>query len=330
MSTKGVQNNNDQEIDLLQIPQKVGDFFGWLNTSVFKGIQFFVRNKVLVLVLVLVGIGIGGYLDSNKKMYNNQIVIAPNFESVDYLYEKIDLIQSKILTGDTLFLKNVVGITQPKTIKKIEIKPITDVYGFVKDKEQNFELLKLIADDGDINKVLVDKVTSKNYTYHTISFLANEVSDSKNFVEPLLRYLNNSDYFDKVQKIELKNLEQQIAENDTIIKQINDILINFSTTQKSSQRNDKLIYYNENTQLNDLIKTKQYIIGEQGKNRVKLVRYDRTIKGINTILNITNTSYIKGNLKLIFPVLLVLLYVALHSFRSFYKKQTLLAAINRA
>jgi hypothetical protein len=322
MSTKVPQNKEDQEIDLLQIPQKISNFFGSVNTSIFRGIQFFVRNKILVLALILVGFGMGWYLDSNKKMYDNQIVVAPNFGSVDYLYSKIDLVQSKIASGDTVFLKNVVGIKRPKAIKKIAIKPIADVYGFVEDKEQNFELLKLIAEDGDINKVLVDNVTSKNYTYHTISFSTDGLTDDENVVQPILKYLDNSSYFNTVQKIGLKNLEQEIAQNDTIIKQINDVLGSFSNNQNSAQKNEKLVYYNENTQLNDLIKTKQFLIGEQGKNKVKLVRYDKTIKQINTVLNLRKTNFLNGNLSLILPLLLILLFVALHSFRAFYKKQT--------
>lgn len=169
MSTKVPQNNDNQDIDLVQVSKKINAFFEAINRSIFRGIQFFVRNWIIVLVLIVSGFLIGWYLDSNKKQFENQIIVAPNFGSVDYLYSKINLLQSRIVSGDTLFLKDVVGIAQPKAITKVEIKPIADVYKFVADKEQNFELLKLISEDGDINKVLVDNVTSKNYTYHTIT-----------------------------------------------------------------------------------------------------------------------------------------------------------------
>ncbi len=322
MSTKVPQNNDNQDIDLVQVSKKINAFFEAINRSIFRGIQFFVRNWIIVLVLIVSGFLIGWYLDSNKKQFENQIIVAPNFGSVDYLYSKINLLQSRIVSGDTLFLKDVVGIAQPKAITKVEIKPIADVYKFVADKEQNFELLKLISEDGDINKVLVDNVTSKNYTYHTITFSANKLINDKNVVEPILKYLNNSNYFNTVQKIGLKNLEQEIAQNDTIIKQINDVLSNFST-ENQSPKNDKLVYYNENTQLNDLIKTKQYLINEQGRNRVKLIGYDKIIKEINSTLNVKNTKFITGKLKLGLPVLFVILFIMIHFFKAFYRKQLL-------
>lgn len=56
----------------------------------------------------------------------------------------------------------------------IEIKPITDVYKFIKDKDNNFEMIKLMAEDGDIKKIIEENVTSKNYPYHLITFSTSE------------------------------------------------------------------------------------------------------------------------------------------------------------
>lgn len=323
MSTKLPQDTNDQEIDIFQLSRSIGRFFDRVNTSIFRSIQFFVRNWIIVLTLVVIGFGLGWYLDSSRKSFQNKVIVAPNFGSVDYLYAKIDLIEAKILSGDTVFLKNVVGIPHPETIKKIEIKPISDAFKFVEDKEQNFELIKLIAEDGDINKVLVDNIVSKNYTFHTISFISSELADEKQLTEPLLKYLNNSEYFNSIQKIGFKNLEQEIAQNDTIIAQIDNVLNGFSSTVKNANKNDKLVYYNENTQLNDIIKTKQYLVNEQGKNRLKIVRFDKTIKEINSTLNIKNTQSVNGKLKFILPILFILIFILSGFIFNFYKKQLL-------
>lgn len=323
MSTQVPPDNTDQEIDIFQLSKSIGSFFDRINALIFRSIQFFIRNWIIVAILVILGFGLGWYLDTSKKSFQNQVIVTPNFGSVDYLYTKIDLIESKIISGDTLFLKNVVGIKHPKTIKKIEIKPIADVYKFIEDKEQNFELIKLMAEVGEVNKVLEDNVTSKNYTFHTISFVSNAVTNEKDIVEPLLKYLNNSAYFDALQKIGYKNLEQQIVQNDTIISQIDQVLNGFSNTVKNGSKNDKLVYYNENTQLNDIIKTKQYLITDQGKNRLKLMNYDKTIKEINAALNINNTKITNGNFKLMFPLFLILAFVLIHLFQKFYRKQLL-------
>lgn len=325
MSTKVPQHNPDQEIDIFQLSKSIGSFFDRINTMIFRSIHFFVRNWIIVLILVIAGFGIGWYLDSSKKSFDNQVIVTPNFGSVDYLYSKIDLIESKIIAGDTAFLKNEVGINKPKLIKKIEIKPIADVYKFIEDKEQNFELIKLMAEVGEIKKVLEDNVTSKNYTFHSITFVTNKITDQKEIVEPLLKYLNSSEYFNALQKIGYKNLEDQIVKNDTIIAQIDQVLNGFSNSVKNGAKNDKLVYYNENTQLNDIIKTKQYLIIDQGKNKQKMVNYDKAIKDINSTLNINKTKIINGNFKFFFPFIFLFLFILICKFKKFYRSQLLKA-----
>ncbi|RXM48570.1 hypothetical protein [Flavobacterium sp. YO12] len=327
MSTKAPQNNSDQEIDIFDLSKTIRNFFDRISASIFKSIQFFVRNWIIVLILVVLGFGLGWFLDSNKKTFQNQVIVTPNFGSVDYLYSKIDLIESKIVSGDTVFLKKVVGISNPKALKKIEIKPIADVYKFIEDKEQNFELIKLMAEVGEVKKVLEDNITSKNYTFHTISFVSNKETDDKEIVAPLMQYLNSSEYFNALQKIGYKNLEQQIAKNDTIIAQIDDVLNGFSSTVKNGPKNDKLVYYNENTQLNDLIKTKQTLIVDQGRNRLKLVNYDKAIKEINTTLNINIVKLTNGNFKILLPAVFILLFIFIHLFKKFYNSQLLKSQI---
>ena len=329
MSTKVPQNSSDQEIDIFQLSRSIGGFFDRINRSVFRAIQFFIRNWIAVLILVVLGAVLGFYLDSNKKSYNNQIVVTPNFESVDYLYVKIDLIQSKIAAGDLDFLRSTVGIADPKAIRKIEIKPIADVYKFIEDKEQNFELIKLMADVGEVKKVLEDNVTSKNYTYHTISLLSSGLVNEKEVVEPLLKYLNNSAYFTSIQKIGYKNLELEIAQNDTIIKQIDEVLNGLSSTAKNSSKNEKLVYYSENLQLNDIIKTKQKLVTEQGKNRFRLISFDKTIKEITTTLNINENKTVSGNFKIWLPILFIFLFVFVSLFRKFYRKQLAISNANQ-
>ncbi|KQW96246.1 hypothetical protein [Flavobacterium sp. Root420] len=328
MSTKVPQNNSDQEIDIFQLSRSINSFFDRVNRSVFRAIQFFIRNWIVVLVLVVLGAALGFYLDSNKKSYNNQVVVTPNFESVDYLYAKIDLIQSKIVAGDLDFLKNTVGIPNPQTIRNIEIKPVADVYKFIEDKEQNFELIKLMAEVGEVKKVLEDNVTSKNYTYHTISFVSSGTTNEKEVVEPLLKYLNNSDYFNSIQKIGYKNLEREIAQNDTIIAQIDQVLNGLSSTAKNNGKNEKLVYYSENLQLNDIIKTKQKLVTEQGKNRFRLISFDKTIKEINATLNINESKTVNGHFKIWLPLFFIFLFVMVSMFKKFYRRQHAVSKAN--
>lgn len=315
------QNSDSQEIDLSQISKKIGNFFDGISTKVFKAILFFKRNIIWIGILFIIGGVLGYYLDKTTKVYKHQIVVTPNFGSVDYLYSKIDLLESKIKENDTLFLKNVVGIKDSKKIKEITIEPIADVYKFVEDKTQNFELIKLMAEDGDIKKVLSENLTSKNYPYHLLKFVTSNETDYEKTVNPILNFLNKSDYYSLIQKEYINNVKIKMAENDSIIGQINGVLNAFSSNVNGSQKSDKLVYYNENSQLNDVIKTKDQLVYEQGQHRIALINTDKIVKNNSEVLNIKNTESINGKMKLILPILFISIFVLVGYFKSFYRKQ---------
>lgn len=315
------QNNDNQEIDLSQISKKIGVFFENISTAVFRGFLFLKRNILWLGILSGLGFGLGLFLDKTTKVYDNEIIVSPNFGSVDYLYAKIDLISSKINDNDTVFLKEVVGIKEPRKLKKIAITPITDVYKFINNSDKNFEFVKLLAEDGDIKKIVNEKLTSKNYPYHLISYTTVKQTSNEKTVEPLLNFINNSDYFKIIQKEYLNNVKLKMVENDSIISQINGLLNAFSTTTNGSQKSDKLVYYNENSQLNEVIKTKDALVNEQGSHRIELVNLDKIIKDNSITLNIKNTKTVYGKMKLILPLLFIAIFILVGYFNSYYKHQ---------
>jgi hypothetical protein len=318
MSTAS-QNNDNQEIDLSQVSKKLGDFFEGIATKIFKGILFFKRNILWVAILLILGVGLGFYLDRTSKVYDNEIILSPNFGSNDYLYSKIDLIKSKLEDRDTVFLKSI-GIKNTQKFIKIDLEPIVDIYKFIDSKTINFELIKLMAEDGEINKIVKDNMTSKNYPFHSLRLTTIKGMPTADVVEPLLNYLNDSEYFKKNQQEYLNNVKIKMAENDSIIKQINGILNNVISTDGNTKSNS-LVYYNDNMQLNEIIKTKDALVAEQGTHRLELINYDKIVKDISIVANVKNTTGANGKMKLILPLLFLGLFIAINLFMSFYKNQ---------
>lgn len=320
MSNSPQSNPNDQEIDLSQLSKKIGgiiqSFVDWL----FDGILFIRKNIAVIGVLFIIGAGLGFYLDMKTKIYDHEVIVTPNFGSTDYLYSKIFLIDSKIKEGDSVFLKKL-GIKNPNRFTRIEIEPIIDVYGFINNSDQNFELLKLMAEDGDLKKIVKENMTSKNYKYHLISYTTKEKSDEKSTLNPILNYLNDSDFYKKIQKEHLNNIAVKIKENDSIIAQINGVMNQFSKAVNSNQKSDKLVYYNDNTQLNEVLKTKEGLINDQGAKRIELVISDKVIKEISTTLNVENSKFSYGKKKFILPFFLITFFILLVKLYGFYKRQ---------
>jgi hypothetical protein len=320
MSATPQNNADNQEIDLSQISKKIGSFFENISSQIFKVFLFFKRNIIWVGILFILGAVLGFYLDKTK-VYDNQLIVAPNFGSTDYLYAKVELINSKIEDGDTLFLKEVVGIKEPKNLKVINITPITDVYKFIDNKSQNFELIKLMAEDGDIKKIVNESLTSKNYPYHMITFTTVGLTSDDKTVQPILKYINESEYYKKIQTEYVNNIKIKMVENDSIISQINGFLNTFNNTVNGTQKSDKLVYYNENSQLDEVIKTKDLLVNEQGIHRIELVNLDKIVKDNSATLNIKNNRATNGKMKLVVPLFFLFIFVLINTIKSYYKRQ---------
>lgn len=329
MNTTPPNVSDSQEIDLSQISKKIGQSYQSFLSWIFYCFQFVLKNIIYFIILGSLGVLLGYFIDKENKSYSHEIYVDPNFGSTNLLYSKIDLLQSKIKERDTLFFKSI-GVKSSRFISEIEIEPIVDIYGFVNEQTntvtnaqntQNFELLKLLSESTDINKIIKDDLTGRNYNTHLIQITTKNKVIQKDFIDPILNYLNNEEFYKKVQKESIANFKNMIAKNDEVITQIDVILEEFSSKTNTSQKSDKLIYYNENTQLNEIIKTKNDLISKQGSLRVQLLSLSKIVNDKSVVLNVKNVKSIFVKMKFLLPVIFILGFIFLVNVRSFYKKQ---------
>lgn len=317
MSTTPSNQYDDKEINFSDLSKSVGSMFSRLNRFIFTSIQFFLRNAIILIILLVVGVGLGIYLDKTR-VYEHQIIVSPNFGSVDYLYSSVELINSKIKQQDTVFLKSI-GIANPTKLLAIEISPIVDVYKFVNrtGKEIDFQMLKLMAENGDMKKIVEDPTTARNYSTHSITFSTRDKTTSQATVEPLMKFLNSSEFYKKVQQQTLRNVELKMETNARTVAQIDGFLDELARSDASTTRTSA-VYVNENRQLNDVIRTKDDFLQEQAYLRLELVGYDKIVKDNTVIINKGSKS---GKMKFIIPFILIMIFLAVTLFISFYKFQ---------
>jgi uncharacterized membrane protein len=313
-------NSQDQEIDLGQVFSKVSSFFSGLVDKLFDFLFFLIKNSVIIIILLIIGVGAGYFLDKTTKVYNHKIIVSPNFKSVDYLYAKVNLLESKRKEKDTVFISDL-GVKNVKELGKIEIEPIIDVYKFITSKQENFDLIRLMAEDGSIEKIIKDEVTSKNYPFHLIKFSSSKPIIETEIIIPMIDYLNENYYYNKIKEQYLENTTLKISQNDSTISQINSLLNDFSRVSSGNQKSSSLIYYNENNNLNDILKTKDDLIKEQGDLKISILNNNKVIKEVSFITNIIDTKGANGKMKLVLPVVLLSLFLLLYSVIVFYRKQ---------
>ena len=250
-------NSQEQEIDLSQIGKSISKVFQKAVNRCFDLLFFIQKKFLIVFVILVIGGGLGFYLDKEPN-YTSDVVVIPNFGSNEYLYDKINLMSLKLKEKDQAFFTKI-GIKNIKDFISIEIEPVNGIYDFINKEEHknNFDFIKLMAEDGDIEKVLQDKTTSKNYYLHGINIKTAIVYNQKDLIDPILNFLQQSEYFLKLQKIQQFNLEEKLAANKSIIAQIDEIVLSLNQNKTGSS-----VSISENTGLSDLIEKKDYLILE--------------------------------------------------------------------
>jgi hypothetical protein len=327
--SSNTQNNENQEIDLSVLTNKIAGLYEGILAWIFGWILFAKRNAVWLITLFIIGCGLGIFLDSTNNSYKNEIIVSPGFNSVNYMYSKIDLLSSKLAENDTIFLKNI-GIKNPDKIGMINVVPVVDIYGLVNNNTaiagnatntQNFELLKLLAEDGDLKKVITEDLTNKQYSRHLITINTSGKIKDENVITPILKFLNQNEYFEKLRKTEVDNIYIKIKKNEELTVELNDLIGKLSASLNNNSKNNSLVYYNENTPLTGLIEKKINIVNELAYQKIQLVNLDAFVKKSSAVTNIKNTKGLNGKMKLILPFLFLFMFFGISILVSFYKKQ---------
>jgi len=322
-----IHNDPNGEIDLGQVSAKVKGYFTRVNDSFFDWIIFVKRNIIVISIIVIIGAALGFYMDSGPKLYSQKVIVHPNFESVDYLYEAVDEIEVKIKQHDTVFLKSI-GIAHPKQIAKIEIEPVVDIYNFMnktegeqkEDRDRKLAIFELIAENGSMKDVLTDPITSKNYENHLITITSKDKAKQSQIVEPVMAYLNSNPYFKQKQDEYINNVNLKLVSNDSSIKQV-DRVIDY-LTDAGRKPSGSSVYYNETTDVADMMHFKNMLVVEQGKLRLSKTDYTDIIKERGVMLNEKSKNAVAGRMKFIIPVLFFMIFVIFAMLRSYYRSQT--------
>ncbi|NCT18276.1 MAG: hypothetical protein COZ75_05510 [Flavobacteriaceae bacterium CG_4_8_14_3_um_filter_34_10] len=327
MSNQPTHSNQTEEIDLGYLFKKLGDFFKRCVKLLFLIIAFFIKFKIIVIFLILIGLAYGYYKDiTSKKIYANEAIVIPNFGSVDYLYDKVKAINTKISANDTLYLQAILD-TNFRKIKKIEIEPIIDIYNFAAQSRENIDIFRILFQNQELAEFVEDLTTSKYYKYHRINFTVVGNEDSELIIKQLLDYFNNNEHYNQYQEINTENTALLIKESTIMISQI-DSLIQSAIRDSSKNNGSQSVNINDKSDLGTLIYRKQEIL----KSRLELLTKEKDqvqiIKQVSLNYNLTPEKGFSISNKIKYPILFVLLFSLVFFIRYAYNKLEAIAKSN--
>lgn len=320
MSNKSEQNNIPEEIDLFSLKEFITNA---INKSIMNTFLFLKKNVYKLSLLFIAGVLLGGVADYLFKSYVAEVVVNSNFTTNDYLYSRVDQLNNHFIQNTNKELP----ISNYKNFTKIEVEPVVDVYTFVNNMSpnalvnaqtsQNFEMLKLMSEKGDINKIIKDEITSKNYDLQRINIYSKEKVDEKD-IKSIIKHLNKDSYFDSILHLNIENIKERIVKRDSTISQINKLIQSYSTS--IAKGNTSVMFKNDNSELNDLIKQKNELIEKIDEDKLNLISQNKIIKENTIVYNKINDKGIANKLKFLFPLLFIFLFFIINYLKYLNKK----------
>ena len=307
MNQQNTQNtsSDEQEIDVKHLTNRIEGTYDNLIFSIYRLLRFFKRRWYVILLLIGVGIGLGMYLDSTKSSrLRHELLIVPNYGSVDYIYQKIE-------NYDRLDLnKELIASNAGNEVYKLKIEPVYDAYNYILTDPIHFEAFKTLSERAiDLEKYSKSKLASKNYKYHTLTVYTDGFGDTEMTLDKILEELNSDEYFNKRKEIEKNNIVAKRAEVAKSIEQINGL---FERLGSENKVND--ITLNAYPELPDLLTAKEGLLKQLNAIDVQMIEQNKVVYLATKIMNIKVSPLLPSFIVL--PFLFLFCYILLAYFNS--------------
>ncbi|MBC9797898.1 hypothetical protein [Sinomicrobium weinanense] len=320
MSDNIQKNNNSEEIDLAVLFQKIKGFFKWIIKGIYNIFLFYKRFAVIVIILLVIGFVAGYFMDTTaSKTYKNEVIVVPNFGSVDYLYSSVEELEAKRRIGDISFFKSM-GIDSVSYFSGIEIEPIVDIYSFLGENESNLNAFRALKGDASSAK---EMETAKNYKFHRITIYTRTRKNSAKVISRIMDFLNNNEYFNSLKDSLRTNIDNRIKVNRQVVGYINDILrMQGNDSINRGIPDDKLFYFRAESltgSMGDLVSSQQELFDDIDKLTINATDTDKVIKEVAVKTNIPKKG-ITSTKKWLFPLLLFIVFSGVSLFIYLFRR----------
>lgn len=289
MAEQRPPNNSTSEIEVGQLFKMMGKGIKNLSRGFLKFFLYLKRNAIVLLVLIIFGVAIAVVLNNfSSELYKTEVIVKPNYESNDYLYDVVEEITSNIATADTLFFEEI-GI-DVKNIEhlRIEIMPIENR----EEKSDNIEneikylqVLKDMPNDLFVQDILKSEILKKSVTTHRITFFYKEAKKGREQSQKIMGYINNNPYFNKLKEVYVTNASTKIEENKKLIEQVDELISGFAKRlgKKEERLNQGAVLLESESGLDvpTLLALKNSLIKENERKRLEIIQQNEVVKILN-------------------------------------------------
>lgn len=308
-------NQSSDEIDLGQLLKLIKSGFKSVGNFFLRVFIYLRRNSLKLIGLVFLGVAISfGLTQIISKKLKTDVIVRPNFESKNYLYDVVDEVAANIKAKNESFfdtmniaIEDLKGFTiAVEAIETDEVK--TD------DSELNemkyLEVLENFKDESFVIDILRSELSEKSVIDHKITFTYKNLETGPAIVQKLMTYINTNEYFNDLKVVYNENAKARIEENMQLVKQVDELVANYSKSLLSEKQRSgsEVVYMEKENTLNvpSLLNMKNDLLKEIKVKKLEIAQQN----GVLSILNFGKTQQVKKSFfnqtYFLIPTLLVL------------------------
>ncbi|MEO1012928.1 MAG: hypothetical protein AAFX53_16640 [Bacteroidota bacterium] len=282
------QQNSPDEIDLGQLFQMIGRGFQRLFEAFLRVFLYLKKNALVLIVLAVLGsaIGIGLNQIVTKKM-KTEVIVKPNLESKNYLYDVISEIQANIRAKDSSLIA-LLGTTEENLKSfKVSIEPVEERRSEreLGDQLKYLQTLQNFQGTEIVRDVIKTEILNNSTLNHRITFFYKDTENGHKFAKSLMSYINSNPYFAELIEVYRENAKERMAMNDKLLGQLDNLIANYSKNiakEDNLLNEGKIVLDNgEETDIKGLFELKNDLIRDSERKRLELKERKEAISIIN-------------------------------------------------
>ena len=268
------ETTSNDEIDFGQLFNMIGKGFKNLFNWFLRIFLYFKKNFLILVGLAVAGAIIGfGLNQIVTDKLKTEVIVKPNLESKDYLYDVVNEIQSNIKAKDTVFFKKIGFKTSSLKGFDITIDQILDK----KTSDDNLEYLELLEkfqESGLFSDIIRSELLSKSSLGHRITFTYKDPKGGPKFTMKVMEYINSNSYYKELIKINQENAQERIKQDESLLVQIDELITRFSDNMAGTESQfteQRIILENEKqSNITELFGLKNNLIRDIERKKIEL------------------------------------------------------------
>ncbi|EAR02781.1 hypothetical protein [Maribacter sp. HTCC2170] len=277
-------STSNDEIDLGQLFALLGNGFRNVFHAFLRVFSYFKKRALVMFILVVVGLAVGyGLNQIISKKLRTQVIVKPNLESKEYLYDVIGEIQSNIKARDVVFFSALdIDVDDLKGFE-ISITPVENQTNIETDLKY-LELLEKFQGSEVVSDVVRSEILNKSSLNHRITFSYLNAEKGEKFSKKLINYVNSNSYFNELVSVNIENAKNRIKKNESLVNQIDHLILNYSKTIGAGNNNaeGRIVLDNEEKMdITGLLKLKNELIRDTENKKLELQTKKQAISIIN-------------------------------------------------